>query len=147
MNYLVEMKVTDAGRPKTEPEGIAFIDQYIIPSLEMCKQWQSKEKIVVGGPIGGLIEIVMFFDVESIHELDGLLEQLPIWPLMNTRVKQIIAFDDLLANVRSRSEQLKTKSPEARPSNGSVSHSVAGKMVLPMMRAGTWQHSSGVVLC
>jgi hypothetical protein len=51
----------------------------------------------------------MVVDVQSIHELDELLEDLPIWPRMHTTVKQLIAFDDRIANVSSRLARIKGK--------------------------------------
>jgi hypothetical protein len=109
MHYLVQMNVTDAGRPTTLPEGLAFIEQYIAPSLELCKQWQSERKVVAGGPVGGSLEIAMIVEAGSIEQLDELLETLPIWPRMHTTVKQLIAFDERLTNVRHRAERVKSK--------------------------------------
>jgi hypothetical protein len=95
MHYLVQMTVTDAGRPTTLAEGLAFIEQYIAPSLEICKQWQRAQKIVAGGPVGGSLEITMTFNAAPIEQLDELLE--------------LIAFDERLANVRRRVERIRSK--------------------------------------
>jgi hypothetical protein len=59
------------------------------------------------------MEIVMVVDVESIQELDGLLESLPIWSRMHTTVKQLVAFDDRIAGLSSRLERIKSKLPAA----------------------------------
>ena len=108
MKYLVDMKVTDAGRPTTLAEGIVFIGQYIIPSLEICKKRQAENKILAGGPVGGSMEIVMIVDVGSLDELDYLLESLPIWPRMHTSVKELVPFDTRIAGVRSRLERIQS---------------------------------------
>jgi muconolactone delta-isomerase len=55
------------------------------------------------------MEIATIMDVESIQELDELLEGLPIWPRMHTSVRQLIAFDDQIVDIRSRLSRIKTK--------------------------------------
>ena len=113
MKYLVDMKLTDGGRPTTLAEGIAFIGQFIIPSLEICKKWQAENKIVAGGPVGGSIEIAMILNVESIEELDKLLGSLPISARMNTTVKELVSFDTRLGDVRSRLDAMKSRADAA----------------------------------
>jgi hypothetical protein len=109
MKYLVEMKVTDAGRPTSLQEGVAFIGQYIVPSLEICKKWEAENRVLAGGPVGGSMEIVMVLEVGSIQELDEMLESMPIWPRTHTTVKELIPFDVRLAGVSSRLERIKSK--------------------------------------
>src|SRR5215510_7555656 len=100
------MKVTDAGRPTTLQEGAAFIGQYMVPSLELCKKWEEEKKIIAGGPVGGAMEIAMVLEVESIQDLDELLDTLPIWPRTHTTVKELIPFDVRLAGVSSRLQRI-----------------------------------------
>lgn len=40
MQYLIQMKLTNSSRPTTTAEGIAFIEQVIFPTLELCKRLQ-----------------------------------------------------------------------------------------------------------
>jgi hypothetical protein len=44
MQYLVQMKLVPQGRPTTPEEGTAFIDQYIFPTLELCKHCKTKRR-------------------------------------------------------------------------------------------------------
>ena len=45
MQYLVEMKLAAYGRPTGGPQdGISFIEQYILPSLELCKKLEAAER-------------------------------------------------------------------------------------------------------
>jgi len=103
------MKVTDGGRPTTTAEGFVFIEQYVLPSMEICKKLEMDKKIVSGGPIAGSMEFVMVFDVESITELDNLLEGLPIWVRMHTSVRQLVRFEDRISHIRSRLEGMRKR--------------------------------------
>ena len=47
MNYLVQLKLAD--RPTTPQEGIVFIEQDILPTLELCNKLEADKKIVAGG--------------------------------------------------------------------------------------------------
>ena len=82
MQYFVEMKLANAARSRTSQEGLVFIEQYILPSLEICKKLQEQKKILAGGPMSGTIGIAMILQAESAQELDDLIENLPFWPLL-----------------------------------------------------------------
>src|SRR5262249_22027528 len=85
MQYLVDMKLVAYGRPTGGPQdGISFIEQYILPSLELCQKLEVEKKILAGGPANGAIRLVMIVNAESAQELDELIESLPIWPRMET---------------------------------------------------------------
>jgi hypothetical protein len=57
------MKLADSVRPKTPEDTIAFIKQYVFPTLDVC------DKL-----------------------LDDILESLPIWPMMQTTVIPLTTF-------------------------------------------------------
>lgn len=107
MQYLVQMKLADSGRPTTAEAGIAFIEQFILPTLEVCKTLESEKKILAGGPVGGAVALALIVSAESIHELDGLITGLPIWPRMETEVTALTSFDGRMSSVRPRLEQLR----------------------------------------
>jgi hypothetical protein len=44
MQYLVQRKLVPQGRPTTPEEGTAFIEQYIFPTLELCKKLQDENE-------------------------------------------------------------------------------------------------------
>jgi len=62
---------------------------------------------VAGGPVSGGIALAMIVRVESIQELDELVESLPIWPRMETTVMTLTSFDGRILAVRTRLERLK----------------------------------------
>jgi hypothetical protein len=55
MNYLVQLKL--ANRPANSQEGVVFIEQFILPTLEHCKKLEAERKIVAGGPLSGAIAL------------------------------------------------------------------------------------------
>ena len=105
MNYLVQLKL--ASRPETPQEGIVFIEQFILPTLDLCKRLESEKKIVAGGPLSGAIALSLIVSVESVQELDDLIISLPVWPRMETTVTPLSTFDVRIQAVRSRLEQLR----------------------------------------
>ena len=110
MQYLVDMKLAAYARPAGGPQdGISFIEQYILPSLEMCKKLEDEKKILAGGPANGAIRLVMIVSAESAQELDELIGSLPIWPQMETTVTPLTSFNGRMVALRPRLEGLKAK--------------------------------------
>ena len=107
MNYLVQLKLAD--RPGNSQEGIVFIEQFILPTLELCKKLEAGKKIVAGGPLSGAIALSLIVSAESVQELDALITGLPVWPLMETTVTPLTTFDARMQAVRVRLEQIKTQ--------------------------------------
>ena len=107
MKYLVQLKLAD--RPTTPEEGIAFIEQDILPTLELCKKLEVEKKILAGGPLSGAIALALIVNAESAQELDRLVSSLPVWPQMETTITPLSTFDVRIEAVRARLEQLKTQ--------------------------------------
>jgi muconolactone delta-isomerase len=107
MNYLVQLKL--ASRPDTPREGIVFIEQFILPTLELCKRLEAEKKIVAGGPLSGAVALSLILSAESAQELDDLITSLPVWPRMETTVTPLSTFDVRMQAVRARLEQLKAQ--------------------------------------
>jgi muconolactone delta-isomerase len=111
MQYLVDMKLAAYGRPTGGPQdGISFIEQYILPSLELCAKLEGEKRILSGGPANGAIRLVMIVSAESAQELDEIIASLPIWPQMETTVTPLTSFSGRMATLRPRLERLKAKS-------------------------------------
>jgi muconolactone delta-isomerase len=107
MNYLVQVKL--ASPPDTPQEGTVFIEQFILPTLELCKKLEAEKKIVAGGPQSGAIALSLIVSAESAGQLDDLITSLPVWPRMETTVTPLSTFDVRMQAVRVRLEQLKTQ--------------------------------------
>jgi muconolactone delta-isomerase len=107
MNYLVQL--TLANRPANPQEGVAFIEQFILPTLAQCKKLEAERKIVAGGPLSGAIALSLVLSAESVQELDSVISSLPVWPLMETTVTPLSTFDVRMQAVRARLQQLKAQ--------------------------------------
>ncbi len=113
MQYLVQMKLVPQARPVTSEEGRAFIEQYIFPTLERCKQLQDDKKILAGGPMSGAIGLVLIVNADSARELDDLITSLPVWSRMESEVTPLTTFEGRAESLRPRLEQLKAETPRA----------------------------------
>jgi muconolactone delta-isomerase len=109
MNYLVEMKLTNSSRPATPQDGAAFIEQFILPTLELCKKLETERKIVAGGPLSGSVALSLIVNADSAQELDGLITGLPVWPRMETTVTPLNSFAGREQAVRTLLEQVKAQ--------------------------------------
>ena len=109
MNYLVQMKLANSSRPATPQEGIAFIEQFILPTLELCKKLEAERKILAGGPMSGAVALSLIVSAGSIQELDDLITSLPVWPRMETTVTPLTSFDGRVLSIRARLEKLKAQ--------------------------------------
>ena len=112
MQYLVQLRLSSSARPTTREDGIAFIEQFILPTLELCKKLQEEKKILAGGPLSGAVALALIVNAESARELDGLITSLPVWPRMETEVTPLTTFDDRASTLRPRVEALKAQVPE-----------------------------------
>ncbi len=76
MLYLVDM--TLASHPKTPEEGLDLITVSVLPTLAASKELEAKGIIVAGGLKTGQIGFAMILKVDSIEQLDEIIERLPI---------------------------------------------------------------------
>lgn len=106
MNYLVQLKL--ANRPANPQEGISFIEQFILPTLELCKKLAAEKRILARGPLSGAIALSSIVSAESAQELDALIVSLPVWALMETAVTPL-SFDGRTQKVRALLGQLKAR--------------------------------------
>ena len=109
MNYLVHMKLVNSHRPAVPQDGIDFIEQIILPTLELCQKLQAEKKILAGGPMSGSIALSFIVSAGSAQELDDLITSLPVWPRMETVVTPLTTFDGRMESVRALLEQLKAQ--------------------------------------
>jgi len=101
------MKLADSARSASPQEGMTFIQQLVIPTLDMCRKLEDEKIILAGGPLGGAIAVALVIRAESIQELDELLESLPLWPRMETTVTPLTSFEGRKTSVRKVLERLR----------------------------------------
>jgi Muconolactone delta-isomerase len=105
MQYLVQMKIVVQGRATSPEARTTLVENYIFPSLEMCRKLREEKKILAGGPISGTIGIAMIVEAASPLELDGIFESLPLWPLMEPSVTPLTTFEDRVRAIHARLER------------------------------------------
>ena len=107
MEYLVDMRLADSGRSTTPAEGLTFLEQYILPTLDLCKKLAGKDRIVAGGPVSGAIALAFIIRANSAPEIDQIVGGLPVWPRMVTTVTPLTTWSDRASGLRSRLERLR----------------------------------------
>jgi muconolactone delta-isomerase len=108
MDYLVDMRIADSGRSTTTPaDGVTFIEQFVLPTLESCAKLQADNRILAGGPISGAIGLLFVIRADSAREIDEIVSGLPLWPRMITTVTPLTTWEDRAAAIRPRLERLK----------------------------------------
>jgi muconolactone delta-isomerase len=113
MQYLVQMRLTSSSRPTTPADGVVFIEQFILPTLDLCKKLQEEKKILAGGPMSGAVALVLILNAESSWELDDLITSLPAWPRMETEVTPLTSFEGRGETLRPQLERLRAQVQKA----------------------------------
>jgi len=116
MQYLVQLRLASPSRPISPEDGIFFIEQFIFPTLEICKNLEKEKKIVAGGPVSGGVALALIVNAESAKELDDLITSLPVWPRMETEVTPLTTFDDRRRSILPLYESLKAQAAKMRTS-------------------------------
>jgi hypothetical protein len=93
MQYLVEIRLADSERSTTPGEGPAFVEQYVLPTLEICQQLEAERRIIAGGPINGM-GLAFIIRAESAREVDDIVANLPLGPRMVTTVTPLSTWAD-----------------------------------------------------
>ncbi|MEO6548643.1 MAG: muconolactone Delta-isomerase family protein [Ferruginibacter sp.] len=112
MEYLVEMR---QGTFITSPsDGIAFIEIYVKPTLELAQKLKTEGKIIAGGAIAGEIGFSFIIEAETAQDIDNIIESLPIWPRMKTKVTPLISFEGREQTIKNRLEAIKKRMAERK---------------------------------
>jgi len=99
------MKLAARSRPSGgAEEGIACIEQLILPSLEACETLVEAKKIRAGGPAVGAIRRILMVSADSAQELDELVSSLPLWPRMETTMVPLTTFGGGATSLRPQLE-------------------------------------------
>jgi muconolactone delta-isomerase len=110
MRYLVDM--TLAAHTRTPQEGIDFITTLILPTLAVGKELEEKGIILAGGPKTGQIGFSVIMQVDSVEQLDEIIERLPVWPRMHTTVTPLSSFEVREQSTHKRLEDIKRRMQE-----------------------------------
>jgi muconolactone delta-isomerase len=112
MQYLVQLRLRSSASPMSPNDGIGFIEQLILPTLEQCKKLKDDGKILAGGPMSGAVALALIVTAESAQELDDLITSLPVWTRMETEVIPLTTFDERRRSILSKLDELKMQARE-----------------------------------
>jgi hypothetical protein len=112
MQYLVQMRLANPSPPTTTAEGLIFIEQYILPTLERCEELQSHDKIIARGPVSGAVALDLIVNADTARGLGEVITSLPVWPLMETAITPLTTFNDRRQAVLAIRERLATRARE-----------------------------------
>jgi len=107
MEYLVDMRLADSARSTTVAEGLVFIEQYILPTLELGEKLAAENRILAGGPQSGNIGLSFIIRADSAKEIDEIVAGLPVWPRMVTSVTPLTTWSGRRNALQSRLERLR----------------------------------------
>jgi hypothetical protein len=107
MECLVEMRLADSGRSTTPAEGLTFLEQYILPTLDLCQTLATENRILAGGPVSGAIGLAFIIRAETARDIDELVAGLPVWPRMVTTVTPLTTWSERANVLRPRLERLR----------------------------------------
>lgn len=117
MQYLVQLRLRNSASPMNPGDGVGFIEELILPTLERCKKLQEGKRILAGGPMSGTVALALIVTAGSAQELDDLVTSLPVWPRMETEVTPLTTFDERRHSVLSKLEELRAQISDAEMSN------------------------------
>src|SRR2546422_10916706 len=92
MLFLVEIDRPNSGNMVTPESGQAFIRNVILPTLARGEQLVAEKKIVSGGPVVGRVSLRLMMEADSVEQVDGMIESLPVWAVAETRVTPLVSF-------------------------------------------------------
>jgi hypothetical protein len=107
MEYLVNMHLADSGRSTTPAEGLTFVEQYILPTLDLCQKLAADNRLLAGGPVSGAIGLAFIIRADTAREIDEIVTSLPVWPRMVTTVTPLTTWSERANVLRPRLERLR----------------------------------------
>jgi hypothetical protein len=107
--YLVEMKIAPAANVPTPPEGIAFTERFVLPTLDACERLQAEGHIVAGGPLLAGLGFTFIARTDSAQQLEDIVSSLPLWPRSQTTIVPLGSFSARTRHVQQRLAALKAK--------------------------------------
>jgi hypothetical protein len=109
VRFLIDMDLVDTARPVSPQDGVDLIRRLILPTLQICSEWQNDGRLLAGGPVGAAIHLVLILDADSVAELEELVESLPAWPLMRTTVSPLFTFEGRAQLLQRKLQHLQSR--------------------------------------
>jgi len=118
--YLVEMSFPPFGTLLSPTELAFFGEQYVLPTLEICRQHQMAGRIVAGGTTLAAVGFTFIARVNSAQELEDLVGGLPLWGRAQTRVVPLGTFESRSERLRERLSRGKAATTASNASDTTV---------------------------
>ncbi len=106
MQYLVTMDFVDPGPLLPIEQYAGMMRQAVLPGHEALQNLKSEGKILAGGFPVGERAIAFIVESDSPKELDALLQFIPFWGIVKTKVTPLQDFDDRHEQDRQATEQM-----------------------------------------
>jgi muconolactone delta-isomerase len=106
MQYLVTMDFVDPGPMLPPQQFVEMGRQAVLPGHEVLINLKSEGKILAGGFPVGERAIAFILQTDSPKELDALLQEVPFWGIVKTKVTPLQDFEDRRNQDRQFLEQL-----------------------------------------
>ena len=106
MQYLVTMDFVDPGPLLPTEQYAEMMRQVVLPGHEALKNLKSEGRIIAGGFPVGERAIAFIVESDSPKELDALLEFIPFWGIVKTKVTPLQDFEDRHDQDRQATEQM-----------------------------------------
>jgi hypothetical protein len=106
VQYLVTQEYVDPGPLLSPDRFLGMIRSAVLPGHEALINLKSEGKVIAGGFPVGERAIAFIVETDSPEELDSLLEEIPFWGIVKTRVTALQAFEARRDQDRQFAEQL-----------------------------------------
>ena len=107
MQYLVRMDFVDPGPLLPLEQYAGMMRQAVLPGHEALQTLKSEGKILAGGFPVGERAIAFIAESDSPKELDALLQFIPFWGIVKTKVTPLQEMDDGHDQDQQAAEQMK----------------------------------------
>ena len=106
MQYLVTQEFVDPGPLLPPDQFLGMLRSAVLPGHQALINLKSEGKVIAGGFPVGERAIAFIVETDSPTELDSLLEEIPFWGIVKTKVTALQAFEDRRDQDRQFAEQL-----------------------------------------
>jgi len=107
MLFLVKTEYVEVGALMPPEAAVSYVEQVVIPSLQMVAQWEQEGRILAGGTFPGERAGALVMEADSAEEVGQLLGSLPFWGQMKWEVRAMQSLSSVVERERDIVEQTK----------------------------------------
>ena len=106
MQYLVTQEFVDPGPLLPPDQFLGMLSRAVLPGHQALMNLKSEGKVIAGGFPVGERAIAFIVEVDSPEDLDSLLQEIPFWGIVKTKVTPLQNFEDRRNQDQQFAEQL-----------------------------------------